>query len=202
MQEGIVTVTEAPLVEKDQVISLAKVAEQRVEAIKKIITAALKVTNEQDWVNLGGKPYLMCSGAEKIARLFGISWTDVKITKEEAEDAKGKWYMYVCSAKFRMGQSEIEAIGTCSSRARFFSIAHGKEKPIEEIDEPSIRKAALTNCIVNGVSRLIGLRNLSWDMIKQAGIDVKKILLIQYKKKEEEKETKESPKQGQLNVKS
>ena len=202
MQDQIIQVEDSALIQKDDILALARVAEERIKAVKRLLTAALKVTNERDWVNLGGSPYLQSSGAEKIARLFGISWFNMNIEKEEREDSKGKYYIYTCSATFTMGNTHIEAIGTCSSRARFFAISHGELKPIEEIDETNIKKTAMTNCIRNGVTRLLGLRNIDWEMIKDAGIDIRKILSIQYKKKEEEKEPKELPKQGQLNVKS
>ena len=58
----------------DTLISLAEQAEKRIDAMNKIKRVAIKLTNKHDWTDQGGKPYLQVSGAEKIARMFGISW--------------------------------------------------------------------------------------------------------------------------------
>ena len=48
-------------------------ANRRITQLDQIVTLALKRTNENDWVDQQGKPYLTCSGAERIARLFGVN---------------------------------------------------------------------------------------------------------------------------------
>lgn len=57
----------------DNILYLAEKAEKYIEAMNRIMDAALKITNELDWVLIGGTPYLQESGATKVARLFGIS---------------------------------------------------------------------------------------------------------------------------------
>ena len=58
----------------ETLIGLAEQAERRIDAMTKIKKVSLKLTNRHDWTDQGGKPYLQVSGAEKIARMFGISW--------------------------------------------------------------------------------------------------------------------------------
>lgn len=54
---------------------------------------------------------------------------------------------------------------------------------MSEIDETNIRKAAYSNMVVNGVTRILGIRNLTWDQVKAAGIDQSKAPKVTYDKK-------------------
>ena len=58
----------------DNLMILAEQADKKIQAVKKIMSAALMITNENDWVLIGGTPYLQETGASKVATLFGISW--------------------------------------------------------------------------------------------------------------------------------
>jgi len=56
-----------------------------------------------------------------------------------------------------------------------------KELPPSEIDPGDVKKAAYTNCIGNGITRLLGLRNISYeDLEKVAGIKREQITHIRY----------------------
>lgn len=157
-------------------------AQRRIEKIDQIKTLALKSTNNYDWVDQDGKPYLLASGSEKIARLFGISWKILKREKIMTEDEKEKFYIYEYTGEFSMKNDKLEAIGTCSQRDKFFAKVKGNLKPLSEIDETNIMKAAYSNMVSNGITRLLGIRNLTWDQLKQSGIDDKNITKISYAK--------------------
>lgn len=165
----------------DGLIELARQAEQRVEAIKKIKVMALRTTNPHDWTDQGGKPYLQVSGAEKVARLFGISWRIDPPTFLVEEDGH---FTFDFKGYFSMGPAEIEAIGTRSSRDPFFAGSKDRPKPPSEIDKGDVKKAAFTNCIGNGVTRLLGIRNLTYEDLQEAGIDPSKIGKVEYRKQE------------------
>jgi len=116
---------EAPI-EREDIVVLADEAEKRVEAVKKIITTALRVTNHFDWVKQGfgekSRPYLCASGAEKIANLFRVRIYDTKAEKFVGHDDKGEYYFYVYSCKASTPDGHtIETEGTCSSRDQFFA---------------------------------------------------------------------------------
>lgn len=104
---------------------LISIAQRRLDTVKKIINLALKITTHRDWVNQNGNPYLVHSGAEKVARLFGISLSNIKTEKMWAEDTKGKYYIYKTTGKATLpGKFDsIEALGTCSQRDPFFGKA-------------------------------------------------------------------------------
>lgn len=166
-------------------ISLAEQAEKRIDAMNKIKRVAIKLTNHYDWTDQGGKPYLQVSGAEKIARMFGISW---RISEPVFENAEGGHFSYTYRGNFSLAGATIDAIGTRSSRDPFFkkySYIDGKktELPPSEIDKGDLKKAAYTNCIGNGITRLLGIRNMTYEDLKEfAGITPDQIAKIGYKK--------------------
>jgi len=160
----------------DQLLAVAAAAERRVEAINRIKILSLKVTNAHDWNDQGGKPYMAVSGAEKVARLFGISWRLDPPVREDHDDGH---FDYSFKGYFSMGTAEIEVVGTRGSQDPWFSMSGNKEIPPSEIDRNDVKKGAMTNCIGNGISRLLGIRNLTWEELAQAGIkhtDVGKVM--------------------------
>lgn len=162
----------------DQLLAVAEHAEKRIEAVKRIKTLALKVTNSYDWTDQGGKPYLQVSGSEKIARLFGISWRLEEPRLETEEDGH---FHYTYRGIFSMGSAEIEAIGTRSSKDAFFSRSRGQNIPVSDIDRGDVKKAAYTNCLGNGITRLLGLRNMSWSDLELAGIKKGDVGKVEYR---------------------
>lgn len=172
----------------DNLIQMAELAEKRVEAINRIKRAALAVTNARDWTNQNGNPYMQVSGGEKVARLFGISW---RIDEPQLTIYEDGHFSFTYKGYFSFGLATIEFEGSRSSRDPFFSKAHGKDIPPSEIDRNNIKKAALTNTIGNGVTRILGIRNLSWDDLKDSGIDISKITKIEYAKTEMTEEAKD-----------
>ena len=162
----------------DQLLAVAEAAEKRIAAVNRIKGLALRVTNHQDWTDQGGKPYLQVSGSEKVARLFGISWRLDEPTREEHEDGH---FSYTFKGYFTMGAAEIEVVGTRSSSDPFFGGGKHNRKPPSEIDRNDVKKGAMTNCIGNGISRLLGIRNLTWDEVKSGGVQQSQVSKVEYK---------------------
>ena len=65
---------------RDIEVIVAK-ADAKIKAMQKVWQLAIKRTTARDWVNLGGNPYMVGSGAEKIAPIFGISIYDTRSKK-------------------------------------------------------------------------------------------------------------------------
>lgn len=184
MSNEIVKIDEMPAISSDSLIAMAEQAGKRIEAVKAIKQTSLKVTNENDWVDQNGKPYLQASGGEKIARLFGISWTIDEPTIEYEESGH---FTYTYKGVFSLANASIEAIGTRSSKDGFFKKYEWengvkKELPVSAISKDDVKKSAYTNLIGNGITRLLGIRNLTYDDLKISGIDVTKITKVEYKK--------------------
>lgn len=170
-----------PVLANDDFLALA---EKRVESVQRIKQIALKITNKNDWVDQEGKPYLQASGAEKVARLFGINWSKQSHRKEFSSDDRGPFFFYVYTADFFLrGGDSVSAVGTCSSRDKFFAKERGEWKPASEVDETNIMKAAYTNMVANGITRLLGLRNMNWEEVEKfSGIKRSEVAGVKYDK--------------------
>ena len=160
----------------DNILYLADKAEKYIEAMNRIMDAALRITNELDWVLIGGKPYLQESGTTKVARLFGISIQLIGTPTVEVDSDGYKTYTY--KARFMLKDQFIECEGSRSMKEDFFA-KQGKDKPLKKpdaIDERDVKMSAYTNCLNNGIKRLIpNLRNIDVATLERAGLDVSKI---------------------------
>lgn len=160
----------------DNILYLAEKAEKYIVAMNRIMDAALKITNELDWVLIGGKPYLQESGTTKVARLFGISIQLLGQPTVEFDNEGYKTYTY--KARFMLKDQFVECEGSRGMKEDFFAKA-GKDKPLkkpDEIDDRDVKMAAYTNCLNNGIKRLIpNLRNIDVATLERAGLDVNKI---------------------------
>ena len=157
----------------DNIMYMAEKADKMITAMNKIMSAALKITSEYDWTLIGGKPYLQESGATKVARLFGISW-QIGEPKIECDSEGYKTFTY--KGRFEMRGQFIECEGSRSMKDEFFCGKADKRKSVDEISERNVRQAAYTNCINNGIKRIIpGLRGIDVKTLEQSGIDTGKI---------------------------
>jgi hypothetical protein len=178
--EVVEIINEVPAIADDRLVAVAEAAERRVEAMGKIKRMSLKMTNARDWTDQGGKPYLQVSGAEKIGRLFGISW---RIDEPVYEQEEGGHFGYTYKGYFTLGGATIEAIGTRSSKDGFFKkYKDGTELPLSAIDKGDVKKAAYTNLLGSGITRILGMRNLTWEELAEAGITKDQVTGIEYKK--------------------
>ena len=174
--------TVSPL-ESDKLIEISQQAEKRIEAVRKIKTMALRLTNAHDWTDQGGKPYLQVSGSEKIARLFGISWRFIgEILRKDEESGH---FSFEVPMEFVMSGASVEFRGSRSSRDPFFSKKHGMDIPPSDIDRTDVMKAAITNTIGNGITRLLGIRNLTWSDLEESGIRQEDVGKVEYRRKGE-----------------
>jgi hypothetical protein len=125
----------------------------------------------------------MDRGAENIAIAFGVDVSEVRLAMEWAEDVKGRYYSFIASGKAyakKLGRY-VEDIGVCSQRDRFFGVAQGKFKEIEEVDMANIRRKAVTNLYGRLIKRVVGLMGVTFDDLKASGMDTSKIAKIEYK---------------------
>jgi hypothetical protein len=194
MNDEIIDVSEeslpVPALGDETLIRLAEQAERRIDAMTKIKKVSLKLTNRHDWVDQNGKPYLQVSGSEKIGRMFGVSW---RISEPEFAQEDGGHFSFTYKGYFTLAGATIEAIGTRSSKDGFFKRFDYKngsktELPASEIDKGDVKKAAFTNCVGNGITRILGIRNMTYEDLEEfAGITKDMISQVKYKDKGKEK---------------
>lgn len=172
----------------DDVIRKAKRAIESTEAVSLIKRASLRLTNAHDWSNQNGKPYLEVSGAEKVANWFGIAW---KIDEPKLEYEDDGNYSYTYKGSFSFQGRSIEVIGARGTMDGFFTGSDKKPKPVSEVDRNDVKKSALTNLIGNGITRILGIRNLTWADLAEAGIKKEDVKSIEYKAPEMTEESKD-----------
>jgi len=190
-----------PAIADDSLLMVAQQAERRIDAVIKIKQMALKVTNAKDWTDQGGNPYLLVSGSEKIANLFNISW---RIDEPICETEDDGHFTFTYTGTFTIPGRSIGVSGSRSSKDPFFKKytyekVEGKpdkkvEKPISAIDRRDVKMAAMTNLLGNGITRLLGIRNLTYaDLLAFAGIKQEDIGKVEYKNKNAGKEPVSAP---------
>jgi hypothetical protein len=156
--------------------------EKHIEFFNKVKILALKMTKPQDWVDMGG-PYLMDRGAQNIAIAFGVDITQEAPRMEWAEDANGRYYMFITSGRAhakKLGRF-IEDIGVCSQRDKFFGMSGGKLKEIQDVDMANVIRKASTNLYNRLVKRVIGLSGVTWEDLAAAGIKRESLQRVEYR---------------------
>jgi hypothetical protein len=152
-------------------------AEKRVEVYKKIRLVSLKSTAPQDWLNHHGNPYLTDDGAKAVAKIWGIDIFGLKVWKDFTSDENGPYFIVYASGKAysKSLKAYVEDIGVCSQHDEFFGVADKKFKALSDLDEGSITKAAVTNLRQRLIKAIVGLKNVTWDELAQAGFNVEQI---------------------------
>ena len=149
-----------------------KRAENYVKLQDSIRKNALKLTSLQDWVDEGGKPYLMWSGTSKIARAFGVSYGNLTWQTEIFEDENGKCMDITVSGDVLWQGQQLPEVGSASSRDALWGIRKDRETkekiyiPLADIDRTDIKKKALTNFLNRGLKSLLGL-SFTWGEIAE-----------------------------------
>lgn len=173
VQADVTTITSQ--VDADELLYMAEQADKRVKALDKIIKACFKITNANDWVNIGGTLYLTESGTMKVASLIGISFEIVPGFPLCEIDSQGyKTYTYRVRAFGK--SSHVEGEGSRSMKEDFFRKTKDGFKQPEEIKDRDVKIAALTNAKNNAIKSIIpGLKNVTEETLRDAGIDLKDI---------------------------
>ena len=188
MSDLVVQDNGLPMLADDSLIQIAKQAEARIDAVIKIKQIALKVTNGNDWCDQDGKPYLEASGSEKVANVFNISWRFLDPEPKYEEEQDGH-YTYTYRGEFCLAGRTIEVEGSRSSKDGFFKQNVWEnnvktEKDVRDRDNKrDVKMAALTNLLGNGITRILGIRNLTYaDLEKFAGIKQDEVKGVKYNK--------------------
>lgn len=175
----------------DQIIAVAEKADALASALTKLRTVVLKQALPGDWVEFKEKKKdgeaeaesflsMAGAGAERVGSFLGISlvnWTD---WKEANEDSKGKFYTWFYKAMSNWKGRTIVVEGRASSRDRFFGVAYGKLKDLEDVNENDVRTAARRNCLKEGITQQFGLRRLPRSAAAAMGLDLSKVRTVEF----------------------
>lgn len=123
------------------------------------------------------------SACEKILMWAGAKITNVRLVPDRIVDEKNEvYYDYEAWGTVEIDGRVLEMMGNCSTRSDFFGTVQGKLKPLSEVDIPSIKQAAITNLWNQACVRSLGLKSLTLDDLKAAGMDTSKISSVAYEK--------------------
>lgn len=156
------------------------VVDSREALFRRVAEVAIKATHPSQWTDLGGKPWPTGPAAETIARRFAVSMMNIRRERFPLSDEHGAYVLWVYTATFALpgGRDVLDAEGTCSSRDSFL----GADAQEDAYDEGTIMKAALTNCRINGVMQILGLRGMPWDRLEALGIARSAVPKVEYQK--------------------
>jgi hypothetical protein len=157
------------------------IIERRNQMLERLLDYAIKATHAGQWTDQQGKPFPTAAAAEVMARRCAVRISNVRKQKMESQDDLGPFYMYLVEATASLpGEwDSLEAMGTCSSRDQFIG-TNGTKHQLSDIDEGNILKAAYSNLIVNAVTRLLGVRNLTWEALGKLGISQDGAAKVEY----------------------
>jgi len=160
-------------------------AETRLGMLQRVMQVALKRTLPQDWVDFHGNPYLTAGGAERLRGLFAITVDNTEVKRYEDKDDRGGYFWFVVSAIAHFRDDALAVMGTCSARDQFFSTRHeGNEKillPADQVDPTNLLKAAYSNMLTNAVTRILGIRNLTWGQLEAIGFKRGEAARVEFK---------------------
>lgn len=174
---------ELTLVPEDSLTTSASRAEAtiaRAEVILKLIAKHIRPTE----IRMFGENLHFERGAcEKILMWAGATIKNTRIDTVPIVDEKNeRYYIFESWGTCVIDGREVEVMGNCSTRSDFFGTTKEGFRPLSEIDIPSVRIAAQTNMWNHACVRSLGLKSLTLDDLKKAGMDTTKIEKVEFSK--------------------
>jgi hypothetical protein len=187
-----VTIIEPPQTadQMDSVIAISKRIDEYAKAHDTIVGAVVKRSYPGDWVchkkdgdeDENQKVNMGAAAAERMAAFVGITesnWTTGG--KEWSDDHKH--YTWTYEADFTFGRRTVHVVSRVGTRDKFFGKKGQEWKPLEDVQEDDIKKAAFRACRKEGVRTLLGLRNVPVSKLKELGFDISKINFVSFETK-------------------
>lgn len=170
-----------------------KAAIERVETMVKVLeqlrVASIRATYPPDWIihstvdrdgvvtkQIG---YLQDSGAERAGKVWGIEVGNPAIEREDFPDATYSYHMMAEAWSKVTGERLDYAEGSRWSGDNFFA-RQVKDPDKDRIDPTDVRKAAYANLHGRAVRALSGLNGVPLEMLRQAGVDINKVIHVAY----------------------
>jgi hypothetical protein len=156
------------MVQSEDPEKMLEIMQKKAEVAEKyeqgMLTILASVTNKNDWVQFGDYMCVKSDAAEKVGKYFPIKYYDIKCQKESWEDEVGPAYRYTYSGNATLNNSTRYAIGTFSSRDKFFGKKGGEFRSIHDISESNIQMAAYHIFMGNAIKALLGIRKIPVDV--------------------------------------
>lgn len=185
-----INLTTTPMSAADKVQQLIEALPLLANRYEKLREICLKhvVNKPGDW-NLWGserqgfRPRMNDGAASKLLSFSGIKMVGGETRKEmlTQSDGKQKYIVWHEATFISPLGGELTALGSCASDDPFVASRYEydpaehrkvkKEIPHEDVAYDNVVKAARANCLVNGVSALLGLKNVEVEELHEMGIN-------------------------------
>lgn len=154
--------------------------ENRVQLIKYAISIIPQVCHERNILDMGGNPYIDSDGCQKIAVAAGISFSRPQVESEWVDDPDtgARVYEVIVEGEANLGNKSIFEVGGCNSQDKFLS---SRKLPTLQL-KLEVKKKALANWQGRCVRTLLGLKELTWKELENAGFRQGKAPSIDYNK--------------------
>lgn len=172
-------------VESDPKAAIERI-EIMVRTLEQLRQASIKATYPSDWiihtstdhegVIIKQVGYLQDSGAERAGKVWGIEVGNPAIEREDFPDGTYTYHMIAEAWSKVTGERLDYAEGSRWSGDGFF------QRGGEKVDPTDVRKAAYANLHGRAVRALSGLNGVPLDMLRQAGLDITKVVHVTYGK--------------------
>ncbi len=153
-------------------MEILDVTERRLKLQAKATALAIKVTNGRDWRMIRDEPYLEIGGSVKVARVFGVSLEIIsgpeRINHFDEIIPFVMFHTRVRAIHRGSGES-FEDEGEATSKDPFYWRDKVPQPP-ENVDLGDVRKKSITNAYGRAIKGLLGLRTVTLDELKAAGI--------------------------------
>lgn len=166
-----------------------KLIETRVRLLETLRLASIRATYPSDWIIhtsldstgaiVSQRGYLQDIGAERAGKVWGIEVGSPAIEYKEFPDGTFGWWMIAEAFSKVTGERLDYVEGARWSGDRFFQRSTG---PDEKVDPVDVRKSAWANLHGRAVRALSGLNGVPIEMLRQAGVDVAKVVMVTYDK--------------------
>ena len=178
------------------VASDPKQAIERVETMVKVLeqlrVASIRATYTSDWnihtsvdrdgVIIKQVGYLQDSGAERAGKVWGIEVGNPAIEREDFPDGTYSYHMIAEAWSKVTGERLDYAEGSRWSGDTFF--ARQVKNEGDRVDPTDVRKASYANLHGRAVRALSGLNGVPLEILRQAGLDITKVVHVNYKQGE------------------
>lgn len=186
----------ATLMRKDQSVEMALAnAEKHINKRRGLVKLIAKNIDPRDVVIYGKPPKETVHYAKNACKQI-LSWidadiVDVSISQTEYQRKTGPYLIFEATGLLILpGGRRISITGSRATYDDFFGRAYSNDLPIEEVDIPSVRLAAITN-MWNHALEDAGLKP-SLEELREAGLNLEKASYVEFKERKSESATEQS----------
>jgi len=161
-------------IEHDEIEHAAK----RANAAKRMLSVLGRCTHPGDWVKMGNAYYLTANGADRMARVVGLTVEILDVVPQPEETASGEidvTYVARCRVTMPDGSSVTE-IGTRSLSDDFFS--HRGKIPLSQVSRGDVMRAATTNARARAIKSALGIGGIPPSVMAETGVDMGQIVEV------------------------